>query len=126
MSEEKVLTLRGKKAVWAPAPAGVGGGVQVVTMDINTGMASHTGAEITEMALKSPVRFINGDPNDLTAVMTYGGTTADLNETYSEVLGTYATFMSFIMSNGGAMLTNIVLIPFDGKSITFRQLAHNY
>ena len=26
MSEERVLTLRGKKAVWAPAPAGGGGG----------------------------------------------------------------------------------------------------
>ena len=34
MSEEKVLTLRGKKAVWKPASSGVGGGV--TSLYINT------------------------------------------------------------------------------------------
>lgn len=32
MMNEKVLTRRGKKAVWAPAPAGVGGGGNNVTL----------------------------------------------------------------------------------------------
>ena len=37
MSEEKVLTLRGKKAVWAPVPAGVGGGfVANIELEIST------------------------------------------------------------------------------------------
>lgn len=53
--DKKVLTLMGRKAVWAP---GGGGGVQVVTATITndeTVKASHTGAEIIEMAKKGCV-----------------------------------------------------------------------
>ena len=43
MSEEKVLTLRGKKAVWAPAPSGVGGGGDfIVTPTMSEDMTSCT------------------------------------------------------------------------------------
>ena len=47
MSEEKVLTLRGKKAVWAPSPTGGGGGVFVVKVDENL-VASTGVVEIAE------------------------------------------------------------------------------
>ena len=40
MSEEKVLTMRGKRAVWAPASAGVGGGAFIVTATIDTASGS--------------------------------------------------------------------------------------
>lgn len=49
MSKEKVLTLRGKKAVWAPAPAGVGGSgafiVTATTTDGSTYTADKTFAD---------------------------------------------------------------------------------
>lgn len=46
MSEEKVLTMRGKKAVWAPAPAGVGGNDREFIIDahMNSGEGSITGS----------------------------------------------------------------------------------
>ena len=51
MNEEKVLTLRGKRAVWAPASAGVGGGGLVVNITQNgdgTYSADKTFAEVQE------------------------------------------------------------------------------
>ena len=58
MSEEKVLTLRGKKAVWAHAPAGVGGGafiVNVTVADDGTCTADKTFAEMEEAYLSGMV-----------------------------------------------------------------------
>ena len=54
MNEEKVLTLRGKRAVWAPAPAGGGGAFVVIfeSADGQTFTCDRTFAEI-ETALRS-------------------------------------------------------------------------
>ena len=86
MSEEKVLTLRGTKAVWAPAPSG--GDVQVVTLtqENDAFVSSHTASEIAEMAKKGAVicdvagtvtanlaGVVNGNATFI-AVMSYSGT----------------------------------------------------
>ena len=112
MSEEKVLTLRGKKAVWAPA--GGGGGVQVVTITAVAGdsnytyTSSHTGAEIAEMAKKgyvfAKIVYPDGDPDGMVA--------------FAGVSNGVATFIN-AATDGSVSAIMIFAVPENDTAITF-------
>lgn len=68
MSEEKVLTLRGRKAVWAPASAGGGGGALVVEAKgpgaDGFHVTSHTGQEVIQALLSGKSVHVVARPLD--------------------------------------------------------------
>lgn len=126
MSEEKVLTLRGKRAVWAPASAGVGGGVQVVeitTADGLTYTSSHTGAEINAMALKGAV-VAKIKASGLEMPAAYFGCSQIVGEGFSVSIGACFTVGFADTSTGTASYGAMYFyVEPETKKVSFKQVS---
>ena len=126
MNEEKVLTLRGKRAVWAPAPAGVGVGVQVVTMTAtgaNVFTTSHTGREISEMAKTGKVvLFFNGAD----AEVPYSGHLVEVNSLSDTGPAIhYETFSQKMHLIEDAVMVEVTyLVSMDEPTAKYKQFSY--
>lgn len=116
MSEEKVLTLRGKKAVWAPAPAGVGGTTVEVYPDFSAYPPKYTsnmtGADILKAAANGPIVGVLTDGVEKMALDYVGSFLKDGSSAQ------YAAFGTIVYSeSAGKLAKTYYLVPSDGNTI---------
>lgn len=116
MSEEKVLTLRGKRAVWAPASAGVGGTTVEVYADMSAFPPKYTsnmtGADILKAAANGPIVGVLTNGTEKMVLDYVGSFLKDSSDT------PYAAFGSIIYSESAGKLAKMYyLVPSDGKTI---------